>query len=262
MIQSKCNWLVGLAVFLWCTSPIANAAPAAETTVLTQKCTAIGGTYTVYLSKNNVRIDSPSLVIFAQAPKWSVTVLKPNKKIYFQSDYKACLKLLRSARAPFSTIAESSSSKWRKAPAEVIAGCASEQWCSDSTDKGRIKCWTLSEPRFAPQCAEIMDTCYGIPSPGNGIPLRFFYTGSGNSLLPMPSRHYDSDGRRQQEYRWLDTVGTKKIQTSNTLFAIPKGFKPTKDYAEIAVDGDTHNVDAAFILKDLSKHPEALFDSR
>ncbi len=256
------TWLVGLVVLSWCTSLSAHAAPAAETIVLTQKCTAIGGNYTVYLSKSTLRIESPSLIIFAQAPKWSITVLKPRKKIYFQSDYKTCLKLINTARAPFSSIAESSSSKWRKAKAEDIAGLSSEEWRNDSPGNSQVKCWTLPEPRFAPQCAEIMASCYGIPSLGNGIPLRFFYKGSGNSLLPTLSRHDDKDGRRQQEYRWLDTTAMKRMQTSTAMFAIPKGFKQTKAYAEIAFDGDPHNVDTEFILKDLSKHPEALFDSR
>ena len=54
----------------------------------------------------------------------------------------------------------------------------------------------------------------------------------------------------------------KKLHASPALFAIPRGFKPTKDYVEIAVEGDRHNVNTEFILKDLSKHPEALFESR
>jgi hypothetical protein len=42
----------------------------------------------------------------------------------------------------------------------------------------------------------------------------------------------------------------------------PKGCKPTKSYVDIAVQGNAHNPDNEFIMKDLFKHPEALFESR
>jgi hypothetical protein len=244
----------------------ANAAPVDETTVLTQKCQAIGGIYTVYLGRNSLRIDSPGVIIFSQGPKWTITVLNPKKKIYYQSDYKVCLKLIKAARTPFSSIADSSALTWRKARGANIAGLSSDQWCNDSLGKGKftssIKCWTLPEAQFAPQCAEIMDSFYGIPPTGHGLPLRFFYTGTENSLLPMPARQYDADGLRQQEYGWLDTTAIKKIPASAALYVIPKECKPTKNYGQLAVEGNIDTGSAEFILKDLRKHPEALFNSR
>lgn len=263
MIRSRrISWIIGLVLFSWLAGINANGAPANDTLVLTQKCIAVGGTYTVYLSKDSLRIESPSMVVFAQAPKWSATILQPKKKIYFQSDYKTSLKLIKAARTPFSTIAESDSLKWRKGKDEKIAGLSTEQWSNASQGASHLKCWVLPNPKFAPQCAEIMATYYGIQSPGNGVPMRFFYTGSINSLMPMLSRHYDTDGRRQEEYRWLDTQAIKNGHASASLFAIPTGFKKTKDYAAVAIDNNTHNVDTEFILKDIRNHPEALFDSR
>src|ERR1700733_5949243 len=115
MIQGRCQ-LIGLVVLSLCTILSAGAVPVDETRVLTQKCQAIGGVHTIYLGKSNVRIETPSLIIFAQGPKWVMTVLNPRKKIYFQSDYKTCLKLIKAARTPFSSIVDSSSFNWRKLP--------------------------------------------------------------------------------------------------------------------------------------------------
>jgi hypothetical protein len=107
-----------------------------------------------------------------------------------------------------------------------------------------------------------MATFYGIPAVGHGIPLRLVSTGTGSSFLPLPSRHYDDDSQQQQQVLWLDTTVMKKMPASAALFAIPKGCKPTKSYVDIAVQGDAHNPDNEFIMKDLFKHPEALFESR
>jgi len=265
LIRSK-YCLIGLIALYWCIGLGVNAAPADEIVVLTQKSQAIGGIHTVYLSKNSVRIECPTMIIFAQAPNWSVIGINPLKKIYIQADYKTGLKLFRMARTPFSVIADTGSLKWRKARGEVIASLSTDQWLnqSDSGGQGKnsVKCWTAQEPQFAPQCAEIMATCYGIPSIGHGIPLRVLYTGSGNSLLPVGGRYYDEDSRRQQEFHWLDTSAMKKTHASTALFTIPKGFKRTNKYEDIAVQLGLHNADIESVVKDLAKHPETLFNSR
>jgi hypothetical protein len=92
--------------------------------------------------------------------------------------------------------------------------------------------------------------------------MRFIYSVTGNSLMIAPSRYRDEDGHRQEECGWLDTTAMKKMHASQALFAIPRGFKPTKSYKDIAVETVKHDASAEFILKDLSKHPEALFNSR
>src|ERR1700678_1556026 len=178
LIQNRCvTWLIGLVLFSWSTGLSANAAPVDEETVLTQNCKGIGGVYNVYVSKNNLRIESRSVIIFAQSPKWDVTVLNPLKKIYFQSNYKTCLKNIQAARTPFSTLAESNSFTWRKTKGENIAGLATEQWSNESPGTGHVKtsakCWTLTEPQFAPQCVEMITAFYGVPSVEHRIPLRF-----------------------------------------------------------------------------------------
>jgi hypothetical protein len=260
------TWLIGIVVFSWCTSLSANAAPVDETTVLTQQCKPIGGVFSVYLGKNNVRIEGRSVVIFAKAPNWDVTVMNPMKKVYFQSNYVTSMKKIQAARTPFSTLAESNSFTWQKTKGENIAGLSTEQWSNENPGKSHVKtsakCWTLPEPQFAPQCAEIMAAFYGVPLIEHRIPLRFSCRGTGTSFLPMISRHYDDDNVREQDYSWLNTTASKKVPVSSALFVPPKGFKATKDYAAIAVETDTHNGNVEFILKDLSKHPEALFESR
>jgi hypothetical protein len=264
--SSSIAWLIVVGVFSWCTSLSANAVPADELTVLTQQCKPIGGGFSVYLSKNSVRVEGRTIVIFAQAPKWNVTVMNPLKKVYFQSDYVKALKNIQAARTPFSTLAESNSFTWRKTKGEKIAGLSTEQWANESPGQSHVKssakCWTLTEPQFAPQCAEMITAFYGVPSIEHRIPLRFSCRGTGTSFLPMISRHYDDEDVRQQDYCWLDTTTTKKVQASSALFAVPVGFKPTKDYAAIAVEKDLRNSSIDFIFKDLSKHPEALFESR
>jgi hypothetical protein len=269
IVQGSClAWLIGLLVFFWGAILSANAAPAPvdDAIVLTQKCKAVGGIHTVYLGKSYLRIESPGFIIFARAPKWNVSILNPKKKIYILNDYKECLKHIGQLREPFSVISECSAFRWRKAQGEDIAGLSAEQWCNDSSSKNyaksSVKCWTLPTPQFPPQCTEILAACYGVPAIGHGIPLRFVYKGTANSLIITPARHYDNDGLRQQEFSWLDTVAVKQMQAPMALFTIPSGFKPTKDYAEIAVDSFTKNKNTDFILKDLSDHPEALFQSR
>ena len=257
-------WLIALLFLSVSISLSAEAAPD-ETIVLQQKCKALGGAYVVYLSKHSLRIENPSLILISQAPKWKITVLNPKKKNYFQGDYRTCLKQMETTRTPFSPTA-GAILKWRKAQGETIAGLSAEQWYDDSPDKnhGRrsVRYWTLIDSQLPPQCAEIIATCYGLPAIGRGAPLQFLYKGSANSLLPMMTRQFDSEGAREQEIHWLETASMKKVQATPSLFVIPKGFKPTNNFAEAAVDTDSHNKDTEFILKDLRRHPETFFQSR
>lgn len=233
--------------------------------VLKQDCKTVGGKYVVHSRKSEVLIENQDLRIFAEAPLWNITVLNLSKKIFFKTDLKTWLKFMLGVRAPLGVTA--AASEFRLKPgSESIAGQPAELWSTEgvkANDKSWEKCWTLKSETVAPKCAQIVSSCYGTPVLGSRLPVRYVHTGSGNSIMPVPSRQFDVEGARSKQYVWLETTSVAHSKIAGTPFSIPKNFKETKNFSEIAVQGNKYSaIDSKFILEDLSKHPDALFNTR
>ncbi|MFM9577831.1 hypothetical protein, partial [Streptomyces turgidiscabies] len=93
------------------------------------------------------------------------TIVNLTKKVYFQSDYKNCLRLITSARSVFNPFAETGTFKLDSRN-EIIAGLPTDEWISSSIKDGKkraAKCWTLKSKEIDPHCAELVSTYCGIP---------------------------------------------------------------------------------------------------
>jgi hypothetical protein len=126
----------------------------AQTFVLKQQCRSLEGNYTVQFDKNNLRIESRELILFASAPKWSINIVNVPKKNYFQSDYISGLRLIASVRAlsPFTDAAPFKLHSHN----EKVVELAADEWLSSSTranKKKLSKCWTLKSKEVDPHCA-------------------------------------------------------------------------------------------------------------
>ena len=155
--------LLLLTMFCWAARD-AQCAPTDDGIKLKQHCKSVVGDYTVQISSKMIRVENRSLVIFAQAPNWDMTVLNVQKKLYYQSDYKSCLRMIAATKAPFNLVADMRAQKWRKSGSENIAGLSAEKWLgsapkTDHPSKNSNAYWTLPGNEFAPQCAEIVATC-------------------------------------------------------------------------------------------------------
>jgi hypothetical protein len=218
----------------------------------------------VQFDKDNVCIESRDVVLFARAPKWSINIVNLQKKKYFQIDYLSGLRYMASARTVMSPFTDAAAFKLHSHN-EKVGELAANEWLSNSigaNKKKTSKCWTLRSKEVDPHCAEIISTYYGIPFVG--LPLRCTYAGAANDLMPMSSRHFDVEGSREQEFHWLDTTEASLSTNAVKNFVIPKDFKAAKQFSEIATPTVTKHteMDAKFILDDIKKHPDSLFNSR
>jgi hypothetical protein len=236
----------------------------AQTFVLKQQCRSLEGNYTVQFDKNNLRIESRELILVASAPKWSIKIVNVPKKNYLQADYMSGLRQLTSARAAFSPFTDAAPFKLQSHNEKVVE-LAADEWLSTTTraDKKKLsKCWTLKSKEVDPHCAEIIATYYGIPFVG--LPLKCTYKGAGNDLMPMTSRQFDVEGSKEQEFRWLETTEASLSPRVVKPYMIPKDFKLAKQFSEVTtapINSHTE-MDARFILEDIKKHPDSLFNSR
>ncbi|MGH9547982.1 MAG: hypothetical protein ACRD3W_01355 [Terriglobales bacterium] len=235
----------------------------ADTLVLTQSCTVMRGTTTVFLAPNGgIRIENGDVITFTNPPKWDVTVVNPKGKVFCQSDFKSGLSQFAATRT---TLPEefASTSGWIQSKSPSILGLSTQHY-GKGARHGAVpsavqEYWTFADTKLAPShSAQLLATQYGLPILKNELPLKFVYFGSPNDVNPMIERHIERKDTSAHMQLWLSTTGVKRIPFDKNLFSIPTNCKK----ASLGHVLTSRNIESDFIFKDLLKHPDALFDSR
>jgi hypothetical protein len=227
--------------------------------VLNQFCSGVATKDILYVSRDGLRVERGPVVTITKAPEWKVTVLNASSKIYYQSNYANYLAKLRTITLNISGEL-SDSTGWTKSKTLPLLNRLTNLWVKNATGKVEpMKIWTLADFQTNPNCTRLVAAGYGLPTPGGELPLQCEFFGAPKSIL-IPQRHYEGKGPAAAKQVWLATKELKKMPINDALFAIPKDYKRTDNLSRAMTTVDLKS--DSFIIKDLLKNPDALFESR
>jgi hypothetical protein len=234
--------------------------------VLDQTCAPLQIAATVYVSPQGIRIDNGDVTILSQPPKWNILIINKRGNCYYQSDFRGGLAKLRNTN-PVLGEQFGNDQGWVVTKGPLIIDMSTNVWhktIASASGREPLQCYSLADSTsFAPQCSQLLSTTYGLPCLQDQLPLKFSFVGNTRSFVPVPQRHYDQGDHANSLVEWLATKSSKKMPYRKELFFLPKDCKRTDIISLALTRHEAKELKMnGFIIKDLLKHPDALFNSR